>query len=433
MAHRLDLDKTEVKTTYCIENDLREDQMQVAVSRIPGRLSHADSTSDEPIAIVCYGPSLNKTWNELKNFKKIITCSGAHQFLIEKGIVPNYHVDLDPREHKVRMLGTPHKDVEYIMASCCHPKMWDVLDGFNVKLWHIYNNEDNRDVPLVYPRGEWIFTGGNNVGLRCMVIGRALGFTNQHIFGMDCSFPPEGSHHAGVHLNPSKKIYELPYKGKMFFVEAAMLTYAKQFFHEIKQLPDVKVTLYGDGLLQHMANDKKGEVRTKHHAAIAFSTPVTISKEHTESMRKLHLDPLYGTKGKQYAEVVNKLAQSLKTTSIMDYGCGKGTLSSKLPFPIWEYDPAIAGKEKVPRPSDLVVCFNVLEWVEPEYLDNVLGDLVRCSKKCVFTVIDLEGPLKKTAFEWKQKLNGFFEIGTLIPHGKALHCVLAPRKMGPVK
>jgi len=442
---RLDVETTKVKTSYCISNDVREEQMLVAHSRISGRITPAEFLCDEEIAIVCYGPSLRKMWHELTRFKKIMTCSGAHKFLLDRGIVPTWHVDLDPREHKVKMLGTPHKNVEYLMASCCHPKMWDLLDGHNVKLWDIFNNEDVRDLPLVYPRGNWILTGGNNVGLRCMVVARLMGYTNQHVFGMDCSFPGRSSHHAGEHLNADKKAYEVPYAGKMFYCEPVMITYARQFFHEIKQLPDVKVNLYGDGLLQHMAYAKRDEkIEHKKSVALAFATPVTITPEYTEVLKKMHQNPIYGILGRKHAGVVLKLADSLKTHGIMDYGCGKGSLGANLPFPIWEYDPAIPGKDKVPRPADLVVCLNVLECVEPAMLDNVLGDLVRCSMKCVFAIIgtgssDRDLPdgrnshlIQQGKEWWSAKLNQFFNVGAIFQAGYELHCVLEPRKMGPL-
>lgn len=443
---RLDVETAKVETKYCISSDLRDLQIRIAVDRIKGRIAAAEQSNDEEIAIVCYGPSLNKTWPELRRFKKIMTCSGAHKFLLEKGIVPTWHVDLDPREHKVRMLGEPHKDVEYLMSSTCHPAMWDKLEGFNVKLWHIFSNEDKKDLPLSYPRGDWILTGGNNVGMRCLVVARLLGYRNQHVFGMDCSFPKDSLHHAGEHLNVYKKIYEVPYQGKMYYCEPTMIEYARQFFHEMKQLPDVKVLLRGEGLLQHMAYAKRNDqVTFKPHTAIAFSTPVTITPEHTEAMKKLHLDLGYGMSGKKNKDVVVKLSEALKTTNIMDYGCGKGTLGAALPFPIWEYDPAIPGKDGVPRPADLVVSLSVLSQVEPEMLDNVLGDLVRCSKVCVFAITDTKPGginladgrnvhlIQQGKDWWHAKFNKFFNIGTILQAGDKLHCVLEPRKMGPIK
>jgi hypothetical protein len=443
---RIDVEKTVVGTKFCISNELRDEQMLVANQRIPGRFAPSESVSEEEIAIVCYGPSLKKNWQELRQFKTIITCSGAHKFLIERGIIPTYHVDLDPREHKVRMLGTPHKDVEYLMASTCHPKMWDVLEGHKVKLWHIYSNEDNKKVALVYPRGDWILTGGNNVGLRCLVIGRLLGYRNFHVFGMDCSFSKDSGHHADTHLNAYPKIYEVPYEGKMYYCEPVMVAYARQFFHEMNQLPDVKVLLHGEGLLQHMAYHKRNEqVKLKPHATIAFSTPVTITPEYTEQLKKLHQNPVYGISGKKHKDVVIKLSEALKTTSIVDYGCGKATLGASLPFPVWEYDPAMPGKDGVPRPADLVCCLSVLSQVEPEMLDNVLGDLVRCSKVCVFAITDMKPGgaslsdgrnvhlISQGKDWWREKLNKFFTIGTILEAGDKLHCVLEPRKMGPLK
>ena len=214
----------------------------------------------------------------------------------------------------------------------------------------------------------------------------------------------------------------------MYHCEPAMITYARQFFHEVKQLPDVKITLYGEGLLQHMALVKKDEkVVQKKNSVIAFSTPLTITPKHIQEMKKLHRNPIYGLSGKKHKDVVLKLSQALKTTSILDYGCGKGSLGNNLPFPIWEYDPAVDGKDSVPRPADLVVCFNVLECIEPEMIDNVLGDLVRCSRKCVYIIIE-----STDKNWWEKKLNHFFKVGSIIPSKNELHCVLEPRKMGPL-
>jgi hypothetical protein len=192
-----------------------------------------------------------------------------------------------------------------------------------------------------------------------------------------------------------------------------------------------------------MAYERRNDqVKARPKATIAFSTPVTITSGHTEAHKALHKDLSYGLDGRKHKAVVEKLSQSMKTPSIMDYGCGKGTLSSSLPFPVWEYDPAIAGKDNVPRPADLVICTNVLQMVEPEMLDNVLGDLVRCTRVCLFAVIET-GPsdrvlpdgrnlnlIQKDKDWWHKKLDEYFNIGTLLQAGSDLHCVLEPRKMG---
>src|SRR6266404_4298328 len=104
------------QVSYCIPNWLRDEQMRVNTKIVKGRLEkrNPQDKRTEPIAIVCYGPSLNETWEQIKDFKYVFSCSGAHKFLIERGIIPTYHAEVDPRIHKIKLAGEPHPEVEYI-------------------------------------------------------------------------------------------------------------------------------------------------------------------------------------------------------------------------------------------------------------------------------------------------------------------------------
>lgn len=102
----------------------------------------------------------------------------------------------------------------------------------------------------------------------------------------------------------------------------------------------------------------------------------------------------YGSKGKAWAPRIWTFAQEIGAASILDYGCGKGSLKPALEaeggpnvYDIREYDPAIAGKDAPPAPADLVVCTDVLEHVEPECIDAVLADLVRLADKAVLLAV----------------------------------------------
>lgn len=87
--------------------------------------------------------------------------------------------------------------------------------------------------------------------------------------------------------------------------------------------------------------------------------------------------------GQHYASRVDDLVKSYKAQSILDYGCGKRTLEAALRqkwfgTPLAEivnYDPAVEGCEHTRKPCDFVVCTDVLEHIEPEFLDNVLDDI----------------------------------------------------------
>ncbi len=221
-----------LETSYCIDLDTRDRQVTVSCQRVKGRLT-AVPNHDGHIAVVCYGPSLEETWPKLRSFDKIITCSGAHKFLIDHGIVPTWHAEVDPREHKADLIGTPHKDVEYLVASVCHQKVFDLLEGYNVKLWHVFSHESERKVPVAFPRGEWCITGGSNVGLRSMVLARFLGFRKITLFGMDYSFKIDGTQHAGWHPKEVQKFHAVMVSDEAYYTNVAMHHYAQEFFKEM--------------------------------------------------------------------------------------------------------------------------------------------------------------------------------------------------------
>src|SRR6059036_264846 len=97
---------------YCIPNWARDEQIKVNTARVPGRLQAVHDVRPEPIALVNFGPSLNDTWEKIREFRFVMTCSGAHKFCVERGIIPTHHIDVDPREHKIKLIGEPQKGTE---------------------------------------------------------------------------------------------------------------------------------------------------------------------------------------------------------------------------------------------------------------------------------------------------------------------------------
>ena len=119
-----------------------------------------------------------------------------------------------------------------------------------------------------------------------------------------------------------------------------------------------------------------------------------ISESYRQQNYKLHENVHYGTSGHQFAGVVSEISERLNTRDILDYGCGKKTLEQALGFSIKNYDPCVAGLDSEPLPADLVVCGDVLEHIEPDYLDSVLDDLARVTKNTAFLVVDTVPALK---------------------------------------
>ncbi len=426
-----------LKVDYCIPLELRDAQVLHAISKIKNRVA-PDTAKGESIAVVCYGPSLKDNWPDVLRYNSIITCSGAHKFLIENDISPTYHLDVDPREHKIELMGTPHPRVEYLMASCCHPKMWEHLEGMDVKLWHVFSNEE--ESKRILPKNEYAITGGSSAGHRAIMMAYFLGYRDIHVFGMDGCV--KETSHAGKHPNAIEKTKSITYNGKEFQTTTSLLYCAKELHNELNQMPGAKFHFHGQGLTQEIFRNWKPEYKK---VKIAYAKPETISPLHVERNAKLHLEnPAYGIGGKKHAETVIQIAEKLisstnKFVSILDYGCGKGTLAAAIPFPIWEYDPAIPGKDKDPRAADLVVCTDVLEHIELELLDNVMKDLQRVTKSIGYFVIStrLAGKsyfdgtnthfIVKDKAWWEGRLARFFTVAKIFEKSSELHVVVSKK------
>lgn len=117
----------------------------------------------------------------------------------------------------------------------------------------------------------------------------------------------------------------------------------------------------------------------------------------------LHASPRgYGGRGDKWAGIVAQLAAEYRCASILDYGCGQGSLVTALramgvPQRLSEYDPAIDGKKKIPDEPfhDLVVCTDVLEHVEKKLLTNVLQHIRSLARVAIWAVISTKESNKR--------------------------------------
>lgn len=119
----------------------------------------------------------------------------------------------------------------------------------------------------------------------------------------------------------------------------------------------------------------------------------------------------YGRSGKKYIKYVLELTEKYNTKDVLDYGCGKQTLQEGLPFTISQYDPGIRKFSKHPDHSyDIVTCTDVLEHIEPNFLNNVLNDIKNLTLKVAFLVISTR-PARKT-----------------FPDGRNVHLIIKPKE-----
>lgn len=201
------------------------------------------------LTIVCYGPSLMETWREVK--RPFMTVSGAHDYMIERGMVPDYHMDCDPREHKAQFVKNAHPDVHYLMATCLHSVVWEYLKGKKVSLWHLHNGPETDAWLEENDPGAERLGGGTTAGSRAFEVGSMLGYRRFEIHGMDCSF--KGEHrHAGKHGGKTQNEVEAQVGGRWFKSSPQMIEAAREIINPFISNYDVEVFFHGDGLLQEM-------------------------------------------------------------------------------------------------------------------------------------------------------------------------------------
>jgi hypothetical protein len=120
-----------------------------------------------------------------------------------------------------------------------------------------------------------------------------------------------------------------------------------------------------------------------------------ISDEYRKLNEELHKNPRYGSRRREaiYKEI-SLLMAATKSHTLLDYGCGKGEMAKHLPAVC--YDPCVPEFSKKPRATfDVVACCDVLEHVEPDCLEYVLGDVFCYARRAVYLVISTR-PAAKT-------------------------------------
>lgn len=228
--------------------------------------------NDKRAVVVGYAPSLEKAVPEIAAEQKlgatVVTVSGAHDYLIERGVIPDIHMDCDPRETKAHYTRNPRPDIKYWIASCCHPKLVDNLAGYDLTLWHVLNsNEDYRIVDEI-DRDGFLVQGGGSVGCRAVNVMFTQGYRSFSCYAMDCSFGENEEQHAGEHLGRLQKVMLARCGDRWFKTSGSLVAIARGFIENASYLEQVcalndepktldgyctEMLIHGDGLLVAMA------------------------------------------------------------------------------------------------------------------------------------------------------------------------------------
>lgn len=209
---------------------------------------------------VAYGPSLIDTWKQVKGKGDIFACNGAFDFLVERGIVPRYHVICDGHECTTSFVQNARDDVVYLIASQCHPSLFEALKGRKVALWHSYAGGKEAEILNHWNKKNWIvISGGNSVGMRSLNLQWAMGYRKHHVYGIDGCYI-KGQDHATHQDFGNGDISGL----EPVFVGDRKYWAAKWMREQNQLIPDIcgmlktagsKVIWHGDSLAYHAWKD----------------------------------------------------------------------------------------------------------------------------------------------------------------------------------
>lgn len=239
---------------------------KASVARFP--LVQKDAGRGKPLAIVGGGHPLDL--DALRDWSgDIWAVNGTHDWLLDQGI-SSYLFMGDPHPC---MIDYVHKAEKAVMASICHPTIFDALEGKDVSLWHI--GDVCEDAPFVA-------RGVNTAASRAHMVGIWMGYCEQHYFGFSGSYVdagvtgPANSH---VYVKPEEHSHDqqliIQADGEYFRTNLALMQQC-EFFAEIFQAFPEYFHERSGGLLRAMMADSQWGVT---HISDAVRSICTTQKE----------------------------------------------------------------------------------------------------------------------------------------------------------
>lgn len=231
------------------ESRLKENlDYSLSLQLSPVRQNMAD---EKAVSICGGGPSLENTLDELTG--EIWACNGTHDWLIERGIIPDYAFFWDAGDKTIEYLQKPRDGVVYLIASQCKPEIFEALQGHEVLIWNPgcdmldkYWIENNIKEPVI--------GGGRACMTRAPFLASYMGYKEIHLFGADSSLAEGDKSHVGAG-SENRGVVDITCAGRTFRTPLWMAGQAQEFLELTGVLIDngAEVVVHGEGLLPHIA------------------------------------------------------------------------------------------------------------------------------------------------------------------------------------
>jgi 2-polyprenyl-3-methyl-5-hydroxy-6-metoxy-1,4-benzoquinol methylase len=216
------------------------------------------ATNDFEGMILGGGPSLNQFEDEIRAKRqaglKLWTLNGAYNWALERGLAPSGQFVVDGREFNARFTRPVIDECKYLIASQCHPSVFEGLPPDRTYIWHTNPTLIHDLLTAQYPDGWHTIPGGSTVLLRAIPLLRMIGYRRFHLYGCDSCLAPDRVHHAYEQAeNDPVRPIPVVVAGRVFWTHAWMASQASEFVELVRCLgSEIELAVYGDGLLAHI-------------------------------------------------------------------------------------------------------------------------------------------------------------------------------------
>lgn len=210
-------------------------------------------------AIVGGAPSVKDRIDRIKELSEhmpIFAVNGAHDFLVENDIKPNFFVMLDAKANN-DFATKPQKNCVYLLASQCNKKIFEKLKDYMIAVWHVDEPffPEHEIIKISRKRGEnyHLVSAKGTVSMTTIALAYTMGFEQYHLFGMDSSFN-DYQHAYEQKQNEKDEIVDFEIRGKKFKTTKALLNQMWTFCH-IKELMDKRgynIIIESEGLIKEV-------------------------------------------------------------------------------------------------------------------------------------------------------------------------------------
>ena len=212
-------------------------------------------------SVVGAGPTIEQTHTELKG--DVLAINSAIGYLLNKGITPKWAMIWDAAEI-CKNFAIPNPDIHYLVASRCHPAVFEALKNCRVTVWHAAGDNNileilqRPEVIAKQPCHEPLINGGTAGVTRAIFLATVLGYKEVHMYGADSCYSSDGATHVNGSLVPEKDVQvAIGNDPPIFFRTTPEWCAQVEEYRTIYTVltccgPGIKLEVHGEGMLKTM-------------------------------------------------------------------------------------------------------------------------------------------------------------------------------------